>query len=52
MGQAYLDLGLLYKTKKNASIANHCIDKAVKIFEETNAETFLKQAKLAIKAMK
>ena len=34
LGQAYLDLGLLYKTKKKTDKAKECISKSIRLFEE------------------
>jgi len=42
---SYLDLGLLHKAKKRTDQARECISEAIKIFEEIEAEVFLKQAK-------
>jgi len=49
-GQAYLDLGLLYKAKKQDQ-AKQYISKAIQVFEETNAEVFLKQARQAMESL-
>jgi len=51
LAQAYLDLGLLHKAKKRADQAKECISKAIKIFEEGEAEFYLKQAKKAIESI-
>ena len=48
MGMAYLDLGLLYRTKGKTGQAKRCFSDAIQIFEETEAEGFLKQAKEAL----
>jgi tetratricopeptide (TPR) repeat protein len=48
LAQAYLDLGLLHEAKKRADLAKGYISKAIKIFEECEAEVYLKQAKKAI----
>jgi tetratricopeptide (TPR) repeat protein len=45
LGQAYLDLGLLYKAKKRNHKALEYILEAVKIFDECNADVFQKIAK-------
>jgi class 3 adenylate cyclase/tetratricopeptide (TPR) repeat protein len=50
-GQAYLDLGLLYKTQKRKDQAQQYISKAIEVFEETNAEVFLKQARQAMESL-
>jgi tetratricopeptide (TPR) repeat protein len=44
MGSAYLDLGLLYKIKKSKDLAHKYISEAVRIFEQCEAEGYLKQA--------
>jgi tetratricopeptide (TPR) repeat protein len=44
-GQAYLDLALLYKTKKKDALSKKCISDAIKIFEECEAKVFLEQAR-------
>jgi class 3 adenylate cyclase/tetratricopeptide (TPR) repeat protein len=51
MGQAYLDLGLLHIAKKRSAQANECISIAIKIFEECEAEVYLKQANEAFKSL-
>jgi tetratricopeptide (TPR) repeat protein len=48
MGMAYLDLGLLHRTKGKTEQAKKCISEAIQIFEQTEAEGFLKQAKEAL----
>jgi tetratricopeptide (TPR) repeat protein len=48
MAMAYLDLGLLCKTKGQAEQARKCFSEAIQIFEQTEAEGFLKQAKEAL----
>jgi hypothetical protein len=45
---AYLDLGLLHRTKGRTGQARKCISEAIQIFEQTEAEGFLKQAKEAL----
>jgi class 3 adenylate cyclase/tetratricopeptide (TPR) repeat protein len=47
LGPAYLDWGLLHKVKKRTDQARECITKAMKIFEEWEAEIYLKQAREA-----
>ena len=44
-GMAYLDLGLLYMKKGKTGQARKCLSDAIRIFGETEAEGFLKQAK-------
>jgi tetratricopeptide (TPR) repeat protein len=51
MGMAYLDLGLLYRTKGKTEQAKKCISEAIQIFEQTEAEGFLKQAREALASL-
>ena len=48
MGGACLDLGLLHKAKKRKDQANKCISEAVKLFEQCEADVYLKQANEAL----
>jgi class 3 adenylate cyclase/tetratricopeptide (TPR) repeat protein len=48
LGQAYLGLGLLHKSKKRNVQAKNCISEAIRIFEECGAKTYLKQANEAL----
>jgi tetratricopeptide (TPR) repeat protein len=48
MGMAYFDLGVLYRMKGKTEQAKKCISEALQIFEECEAEGFLKQAKEAL----
>jgi tetratricopeptide (TPR) repeat protein len=48
LGTAYLDLGLLHKSKKRIEEAKRCISEAIQIFEQREADGFLKQAKEAL----
>jgi len=52
MGTASLDLGLLYRTKGKTDQARKCLSEAAQIFEQTEAEGFLKQAKEALASLK
>jgi class 3 adenylate cyclase/tetratricopeptide (TPR) repeat protein len=52
MGRAYLDLGLLYKMKGKTEQAKKCISEAIQIFDQCEAEEFLKQAKEALASLK
>ncbi len=52
IGQAYLNLGLLHKAKNRIDQARESFIEAIKIFEETEAEGFLKQAKDALQSLK
>ena len=45
LGQSYLNLGLLCKAKKRTENAKEYISAAIKLFEECEAEGFLKQAR-------
>jgi len=45
IGGAYLDLGLFYKAIKRNQQARECLSEAIKIFEECEAELYLRQAK-------
>ena len=47
-GQALLDLGRLHKVKNRKEKARECFTKSIKIFEECEAEVFLKQANEAL----
>jgi tetratricopeptide (TPR) repeat protein len=51
MGQAYLDLGLLYRTKGEKERARECIGTAVSLFEECELENRLRQAKEALESL-
>jgi len=45
LGQAYLDLCILHRTKRRKDRARECVLEAIQIFEECEAKVFLKQAK-------
>jgi len=51
MGQAYLDLGLLHRTKGEKERARECIGTAVSLFEECELENRLRQAKEALESL-
>jgi tetratricopeptide (TPR) repeat protein len=51
LGQAYLSLGLLYKSTKRTDQARQCILKAINIFQECEAEVYLKQANEALESL-
>ena len=51
LGQAYLDLGRLHKAKKRTDQARDCFTRAMKVFEQNNAETLVKQAKEEIESV-
>ena len=44
LGQAHMSLGLLYKASKRTDQARQCILEAINIFQECEAEVYLKQA--------
>ena len=45
LGQVTLDLGLLHKIKGRTEEARKCITDAIHLFEECEADVFLKRAK-------
>jgi len=51
LGQAYLDMGRLHQTKGKTDEARKYISDAVRLFEECEADVFLKQAKEALAAL-
>jgi tetratricopeptide (TPR) repeat protein len=51
LGLSYLDLGLLHKAKKRKDHAKKCISKAVQIFEQCEADVYLKQANEAFESL-
>lgn len=48
LGTANLDLGLFHKAKKRNEQAREYISEAIRIFEDCEAEIYLKQAKEAL----
>jgi class 3 adenylate cyclase/tetratricopeptide (TPR) repeat protein len=48
LGQAYLDLGLLHKSKRRNEEARKCLSEAIQIFQETEAEFYLREANEAL----
>jgi hypothetical protein len=52
LGQAYLDLGLLHRAKNRSDKARDCINHAIDLFEQCEAEVFLKQAKEVMESLK
>ena len=50
-GPAYLDLGFLHIAKKRRDQAIECISKAIQIFEQCDAEGYLKKAKEALASL-
>ena len=51
LGQVYLDLGLLHKAKGRMDQARVCISTSIELFEQGEAEGFLKQAKEALASL-
>jgi tetratricopeptide (TPR) repeat protein len=51
LAQATLELGLLHKIEGKADEARRCISDAVRLFEECEADLFLKQAREALAAL-
>jgi len=51
LGVVYLSLGLLYKASKRTDQARQCILEAVNIFQECEAEGYLKQANEALDSL-
>ena len=51
LGQAYVDLGLLHKTKKRTDKARDCISEAIELFKKCEADGFLKQAEDALASL-
>ena len=51
LGLAYLDLGLLHKAKKRKDQAKKCISEAVQLFEQCEADVYLKQANEALESL-
>ncbi len=48
LGQSYLGLGLLYRTKGRKDKARECISEAVDLFEKCEANQYLRQARGAL----
>jgi class 3 adenylate cyclase/tetratricopeptide (TPR) repeat protein len=51
LGQAYLGLGLLHKQKGENDKAKECISEALGLFEECEAEVYLKEAREALEKL-
>ena len=51
LGQAYSDLGQFYLIKGKTDNARECITNAIQLFEECEADVFLKQAREALAAL-
>ena len=52
LGQFHLDLALLNKSKGRTDKAKKCLSEAITVFEECEAEFYLKQAKEALASLK
>jgi hypothetical protein len=52
LGQVKLELGLLHKIKGRTDEARKCISDAVRLFEECEADVFLKQAREELASLK
>ena len=48
LGRAYLDLGLFHKAKSRNDQARQCLSRAIELFEQSEAEVYLKQAQDAL----
>ena len=51
LGETLLGLGRLYKAKKRNGRARECFSEAVHLFEECDAQVYLKQAKEALASL-
>jgi tetratricopeptide (TPR) repeat protein len=51
LGQAYLSLGDLYKTKGRIEEAKECLSEAIRVFQQCEAGVFLEQAKEALTSL-
>jgi tetratricopeptide (TPR) repeat protein len=51
LGRSFLDLGILHKAKKRFDKAKECFSRAIKVFEETEAEANLKRAEEALRSI-
>ena len=52
VAQSHLDLGIIYKLRKRDAQAIEHLQKAIPIFEETNAYVYLEQAKKELMSVK
>jgi tetratricopeptide (TPR) repeat protein len=48
LGRAYLDLGLLHRANGKKDQAKECISRAIQVFEQCEAEVYLRQTKEAL----
>jgi len=51
LATAYRDLGKLHNAKKRKDKARECMSKAIELFEQCEAETFLEQAKKELESL-
>ena len=51
LGMAYLNLGLLHKSKKRSAKARECICEAIDVFDRCGAGVYLKQSKEALASL-
>ena len=51
LGQAYLEFGALYKAKRKTAQARKYISEAIDVFQQCEAEVYLKQAKEALASL-
>jgi tetratricopeptide (TPR) repeat protein len=51
LGMSYMVLGLFYEAKGKTDEARQCLCEAIEIFEETEADGYLKQAKEAMESL-
>jgi len=52
LSQAYFGLGLLHKAKKKEDRARECISHAIQVFEQCEAEIYVKQANEALESLR
>jgi class 3 adenylate cyclase/tetratricopeptide (TPR) repeat protein len=52
LGRAYFNLGLLHKAKKRTDKATKCLSEAIKVFQQCEAEIFVRQAEEALDSLK
>jgi len=51
LGSACLNLGLFYKNRKKPNQATQYLSRAIKVFEDSEADVYLNQAKEALKSL-
>jgi len=52
LGMAYLDLGLLHKTKGRTDKARECLSEAIQLFEQCEIDTYMRQAREALASLR